>query len=70
MSRRARVWAQASAMKLVSFNVGDDSLDTLGDGDPDEIEDDGDGYCPECNGSGEGFHDGARCRRCGGDGAL
>lgn len=26
--------------------------------------------CPECNGSGEGWHDGAVCKRCGGEGEI
>jgi hypothetical protein len=25
--------------------------------------------CPDCNGSGEGMHDGTKCRTCGGSGA-
>lgn len=30
----------------------------------------GGGLCPTCNGSGEGFHDGAVCQDCGGAGEF
>lgn len=28
------------------------------------------GYCPQCNGSGEGMYDGSRCSACGGSGEV
>lgn len=33
-------------------------------------ENDKGGICPECNGSGEGMHDGSTCSRCGGGGEV
>lgn len=34
------------------------------------IDDDEDALCANCNGSGEGMHDGARCNSCGGSGVY
>ena len=35
----------------------------------DAIEDDDEpGYCPQCNGSGEGMYDGSKCGHCHGSG--
>ena len=34
----------------------------------DEIDDDEQGYCPQCSGSGEGMYDGTRCSKCHGSG--
>ncbi len=37
---------------------------------PDKIADEDGGYCPQCNGSGEGMHDGSRCGYCRGSGEV
>ncbi len=34
------------------------------------MDDDEGGYCPTCNGSGEGMYDGSRCSNCGGSGEV
>jgi len=36
--------------------------------DDDDHEDEDDGICPACAGSGEGMHDGSTCRTCNGRG--
>ena len=33
-----------------------------------EDEEENDGICPACSGSGEGMHDGSTCYKCGGSG--
>ena len=48
-------------------NFDDDEVEEYELDDPVNDEDE-EGYCPACNGSGEGQHEGTRCAKCGGRG--
>lgn len=50
--------------------MNDDLLDALEDFDEEEQEDDEDGSCWTCRGTGEGMMDGASCSSCNGKGYV